>query len=329
MEEVKCRLCGQKAELIKKSENFGDDNSYHCNICGYYSISGWRLRDCNFKNFSQINRLIYAIRTLSSKNKIIELKRIKDFDVLISEVNFPESYQKKVDILIKYLYENKNETSGGFAVSVNNCIMFGIEDTDELEFFITYAEEENLILFDPKFASKGGIAFLTSTGIKRYESSLSTEISEENMENKPKEKQNVCFLVHGQDKNTKNEVARFIENDLKIKVIILHEKASRSKTIIEQIESHSEVDFAVCLYTADDIGAAKTKNITKDNLSLRARQNVIFEAGYFMGKLGRENVIILLDSEVEKPSDNDGIIYTSLSGQWKDNLRKEIEAIYQ
>ncbi len=138
-----------------------------------------------------------------------------------------------------------------------------------------------------------------------------------------------CFLVHGHNEEIKYEVARFIEKELNINVIILHEKASKSRTIIEKIEAHSEVDFAVCLYTADDLGCEKKEEIELKDLSYRARQNVIFEAGYFMGKLGRNKVFILLEDTLEKPADIDGVIYIPIKGEWKEDLRREVNEIYK
>jgi predicted nucleotide-binding protein len=76
------------------------------------------------------------------------------------------------------------------------------------------------------------------------------------------------------------------------------------------------------LLTADDLGRAKEES----NEHARARQNVIFEMGYFMGKLGRERVFVLLDDGVEKPSDIDGIVYNNVDTSWSYNLVKELKA---
>lgn len=132
------------------------------------------------------------------------------------------------------------------------------------------------------------------------------------------------FLIHGHNQERKYEIARFIENDLKRKVTILHEQPSKGRTIIEKFESYSSVDFAVALWTNDDVGKGKTEK----ELNNRARQNVIFETGFFIGKLGRQNVIVLYETGVEIPSDYSGVIFISLVDNWKDDLRKEIDAIY-
>ena len=107
-----------------------------------------------------------------------------------------------------------------------------------------------------------------------------------------------------------------------IQPIILHEQVNRGATIIEKIESNSDVQAAVCLFTADDYGHSATDQEKQP----RARQNVVFEAGYFMGKLGRENIVIISDKGVELPSDLQGVVYTDTQF-WKMELLKELKAI--
>lgn len=129
------------------------------------------------------------------------------------------------------------------------------------------------------------------------------------------------FIVHGHDGELKQAVARIIEKQ-DIEAVILSEKANKGRTIIEKFEDYSDVGGAICLFTADDFGRAK--NDTTDNV--RARQNVVLETGYFMGKLGRENVVLLADKEIEMPSDLSGIVYTN-TANWQIDLLKELKAI--
>lgn len=131
------------------------------------------------------------------------------------------------------------------------------------------------------------------------------------------------FVVHGHDETAKETVARLLMK-LKLEPIILAEQASGGKTIIEKLETFSDVGFAVVLLTADDVGAAKSE---QDNLKPRARQNVILELGYFMSRLGRERVCALCQTGVERPSDYDGVVYVALDdgGAWKFALAKEIK----
>lgn len=131
------------------------------------------------------------------------------------------------------------------------------------------------------------------------------------------------FIVHGHDEAAKQTVARFIEK-LGLESIILHEQSNKGRTIIEKFEHYSEVGFAVVLMTPDDIGASVDD---KNNLKPRARQNVILELGFFLGKLGRERVCALYKN-VEMPSDYDGVLYLEMDdrGSWHLELAREIKA---
>jgi predicted nucleotide-binding protein len=131
------------------------------------------------------------------------------------------------------------------------------------------------------------------------------------------------FIVHGHDERIKLDTARTIEK-LGLKPIILSEQPNQGQTIIEKFELHSDVGFAVILLTADDLGKVKTDTEEK----YRARQNVIIEMGYFIGKLGRSKVFPLYEEGVELPSDLHGVLYIPLddSGSWKFKLAKELNA---
>ncbi len=115
------------------------------------------------------------------------------------------------------------------------------------------------------------------------------------------------FIVHGHDNGLKNEVARFLEK-LKLTPIILHEQASEGETIIEKIERYSNVGFGIVLYTPCDKGGLANDGA---ELKHRARQNVVFEHGYLIGKLERKNVCALVKNDVEKPNDISGVVYVS------------------
>ncbi|MFC1955321.1 TIR domain-containing protein [Chloroflexota bacterium] len=135
------------------------------------------------------------------------------------------------------------------------------------------------------------------------------------------------FIVHGHDDRIKQLTARFLEK-LDLKPLILHEQADKGKTIIEKLEaSASEIDvgYAVVLLTPDDLGADASE---KDKLQPRARQNVAFELGYFIAKLGRERVRALYSEGVELPSDYQGVLYTKIdpAGAWQMELAREIKA---
>lgn len=134
---------------------------------------------------------------------------------------------------------------------------------------------------------------------------------------------NNIFIVHGRDNEAKLEMARFLER-AGLKPIVLHEQVSRSNTIIEKIEAYSNVGYAVVLYTPCDVGAVNNSDC---DLSPRARQNVVFEHGYFIGKLGRSRVMAFVKGDLEKPNDISGVVYTDLdaAGAWKMTLLRELK----
>jgi predicted nucleotide-binding protein len=145
--------------------------------------------------------------------------------------------------------------------------------------------------------------------------------SQQSKDSKPSDR---IFVVHGHDEEAKQSVARLIEK-LGLKAIILHEKPNQGQTIIEKFESYADVGFAVVLLTPDDVGASKSD---KDNLRPRARQNVILELGFFIGRLGRQRVCALHKGNVEIPSDFSGILWVTMGTDraWQFELGREMKA---
>ncbi len=129
------------------------------------------------------------------------------------------------------------------------------------------------------------------------------------------------FIVHGHDGELKQLVARVLEKQ-GIEPIILSEQANCGATIIEKFEKNSDVRAAICLFTEDDLGRGKNEK----DLKARARQNVVFEAGYFIGKLGRDRVILLANKKIEMPSDLSGVVYSN-TGSWQFEVLKELKTM--
>jgi predicted nucleotide-binding protein len=133
---------------------------------------------------------------------------------------------------------------------------------------------------------------------------------------------NSIFLVHGRNEGIRGMVARFLEH-LDLHVIILHEQPDRGRTVIEKFEGHSaEASFAVVLLTADDRGGLKEQDPSA--YRLRARQNVIFEFGFFIGALTRSQVCALYEEGIEIPSDYQGVLFAELNSDWKLKLAREL-----
>lgn len=141
----------------------------------------------------------------------------------------------------------------------------------------------------------------------------------------------VPFIVHGHDDVAKLSLKNYLQNTLKLpEPIILHEQPNQGRTLIEKFEGYAQRSFIVfVLLTRDDLGA---KADDTDELKRRARQNVIFEMGYFLGMLGRKSgrVILLHDGPMELPSDLSGVIYIDIKNGIEaagELIRREIQHV--
>lgn len=134
---------------------------------------------------------------------------------------------------------------------------------------------------------------------------------------------NMVFVVNGHDEGAKQTVARFLEQ-CGFVAVILHEQADGGRTIIEKIEQYADVVFAIVLYTPCDIGREKNEK----RGTPRARQNVVFEHGYLIAKLGRERVCALVKQGVQTPGDIAGVVYKPMdsAGAWKTEILREMKS---
>lgn len=161
-------------------------------------------------------------------------------------------------------------------------------------------------------------------------------LDEEGYELKNKEKEDIeeviidktkVFIVHGHDELATTSTESLIRR-LGLEPIIIREQANGGRTIIEKIEANSNVGYGIVLYTPCDYGAKQGD----DNLRARARQNVVFEHGYLIGKIGRENVAALVKQEdsapLEKPNDISGVVYINMdeNKRWHLDITKELIA---
>lgn len=134
------------------------------------------------------------------------------------------------------------------------------------------------------------------------------------------------FIVHGHDNEAKQELARVLEKS-DFEAIILHEQPNSGKTIIEKSERYTDVGYAIVLYTECDKG--RDKNVQIEQEKSRARQNVVFEHGYLIAKLGRDHVCALVKGDVETPGDISGVVYVPMdeNGAWKMQLAKDMQDV--
>jgi predicted nucleotide-binding protein len=138
---------------------------------------------------------------------------------------------------------------------------------------------------------------------------------------------NKVFVVHGHS-FLRHEVDAFLRKHSLIPVF-LDDQVNKGQTIIEKFEAYAaDVGYAIVLLTPDDEGRKKIDAQDPLPLQARARQNVILELGYFIGKLSRANVVGLIKGEIETPSDYAGVMYISYDepGAWKSKLLHELRA---
>jgi predicted nucleotide-binding protein len=173
----------------------------------------------------------------------------------------------------------------------------------------------------------GGKVHLQAFGVSFLQADIEKLIPPEaNLDTQAKPAQDAparkVFVVHGHDEGVREAVARFVEK-LGLETVILHEQANQGRTVIEKVEAHSDVGFAIVLLTPDDEGCVKGGAPQP-----RARQNVLLELGYFLGKLTRKRVCTLKVGEVEIPSDWSGVVDEPFNsgGGWKQSLARELTA---
>jgi predicted nucleotide-binding protein len=134
------------------------------------------------------------------------------------------------------------------------------------------------------------------------------------------------FVVHGHADDRTGEVARLIESLTGQPPVVLREQPDDGRAILAAFENHTHPAVAVVILSGDDEG--RTRATDDKQLHLRARQNVVYEMGWFHGRLGPRSVIALIEHGVDAPTDISGIasIPFDIDGVWRDQLGRELRA---
>ena len=191
----------------------------------------------------------------------------------------------------------------------------GVRDVAELETGLTQEESKAawgdlLVLglierFSQEFAARLSVA-----GVNFIESGrLVAELSGGPP---PAEPLRSVFIVRGPGVVVGEAVAQFVE-EIHCRAVLLDDPA---RSIMEQVEAHADVGFAIVLLTTEELGGTA---------ELRPRLNVLMDLGYLLGRLGRANVCAFaVDSELDLPRDMAGVALDSLdaSGKWKSTLAR-------
>lgn len=267
--------------------------------------------------------------TESTRLSISKIEFEKEIDELISKGNDIINYEiRTLDHLLiskdsfSHWYDYSREYLKQKFNKENNEYKKGFEDAGAFIFTTIRSPKDEVNHFQTKVKAKIDFLIRLKTKIKLLKSEAEKEIS--SGINQPKSKLDLSkvFIVHGHDEAAKMKAARFVER-LGFAPIILHEQASGSKTVIEKIEEYSNVGFGIVLYTSCDTGAKKEE---KPNYRNRARQNVVFEHGFLIGKIGRKNVCALVKDDIETPNDISGVIYIKMDNEdaWHLKLAREL-----
>lgn len=159
--------------------------------------------------------------------------------------------------------------------------------------------------------AKDSILRALNSTLEALKEDMYGELKDHKSESKSPAISNKVFVVHGHDTELKNDVERFI-HEIGLEPIVLHRQVDAGATVIEKIEANSDVGYAFILLTPDEYSYTKDQQALEESqrhIELRARPNVIFEFGYFVGKLGRNRVCCLHKGDVVVPSDISGLVY--------------------
>jgi predicted nucleotide-binding protein len=253
---------------------------------------------------------------------------MRELDLAMTEMRVKEKERLR-KVLLSQVYKKSKGSERNAVSLLEMASAAGITELEAID-YLNYLVAQRLV----KDRGYPGMVSITHEGILEIEKVYKLQKAEnpmplllEDAEDEPKPPESPAdvkiFIVHGRDEGLKSQVARFLEK-MGLKPIILHEQPNKGRTIIEKFLDHSDVHFAVVLLTGDDIGGLK--NCPPDDLSPRARQNVILELGFFLGKLGRGKVCAIYEPGVEIPSDYHGVLFISTREDWVFALVKEIKA---
>lgn len=242
----------------------------------------------------QLNNMIKEINSLAHNDEIKKDKILKRLTMLIrNKLGEDSIYINEIETTNFSFYPPSRLVSGkDYSIEYKNTWENGKRDwINTLEIII---DEVNLFSKAPRS---------TNIGIKNF---------------------NKVFIVHGHDEEMLHATARFLEK-LNLESVVLREQPNQGRTIIEKFEDYSDVDFAIVLFSPDDLG--KSKN--DENLKLRPRQNVVFELGFFIGKLSRKNVVVLHRTVqgFDMLSDFQGVLFQPYNEGWEYKIAKELKSV--
>jgi hypothetical protein len=133
------------------------------------------------------------------------------------------------------------------------------------------------------------------------------------------------FIIHGHDEMNSLRLQALLRDHFKLNPVVMKKEAGMSRALLTKFEDvASSCSIAFALMTPDD-------QITNGERQLfQARPNVIFEVGWFVGRLGIPRVCLLLKEGAEVHSDIDGIsrvVFLESVEEKVIDIQRELEAV--
>lgn len=270
------------------------------------------LQRADYQNYHQpLKQLARLLKSDALRDVNMRLTQSIDLDAFIARSSETES--SMVGSAVLQWPEEPGEILGLKLLLIEKM---ATDDKFAFHFCHTFFYDRRIIESVRKFTS-----LLLAPFVRDYQQYVEHQSDPEPVVLRPLSRK--IFIVHGHDNDALQTVARFISR-IGLEDIILSERPDGSRTVIEKFEAEAgDASFAIVLMTPDDSGYA----VASENTRLRARQNVLYELGYFTGKLGRGKVLVLKKGDIEIPSDLAGVLYTELDehGGWKRKLLKELQ----
>jgi predicted nucleotide-binding protein len=125
---------------------------------------------------------------------------------------------------------------------------------------------------------------------------------------------NQLFLVTGNNDQMKNDVTETLQN-LELEPIILDDNENGERTFIEKVADNEHVSFAVVVLSPEEIDG-KTVN-----------QNTVFMLGYLVGRLGKENIVVVYNKnkDFQIPNMHSEVLWVEYKTGWNLELVKELK----
>ena len=132
------------------------------------------------------------------------------------------------------------------------------------------------------------------------------------------------FIIHGHDELNTRRLVQLLQGHFGLNPIAMLAKPGMSRPLTEKFEDEAQTcSFAFALFTPDD----EVKNAS--DAYQQARPNVVYEVGWFVGRLGRPRVTLILKTGTRIHSDLDGVSQIRFSENIEEkflDIQKELKA---